>query len=45
MIPSFYGADEASGVWVYLERGEGRLAGVSLERLGSARGLADELGC
>ena len=45
MIPSYYGADEASGVWVYLERGEAHLAGVSLELLGSARGLADELKC
>jgi electron transfer flavoprotein alpha subunit len=38
-----YGADEASGLWVYLEQEEGELVGVSLELLGKSREMADRL--
>ncbi len=44
MIPSWYAAADARGVWVYLEAAGGRLEGVSLELLGAARPLADQLG-
>ncbi len=34
---------EAKGIWVYLEQEQGELEGVSLELLGKARELADDL--
>jgi electron transfer flavoprotein alpha subunit len=34
---------EAKGIWVYLEQEQGEMEGVSLELLGKARELADEL--
>ncbi len=43
MIPSWYGPEEARGVWVYLETARGRLENVSRELLGIARSLADQL--
>jgi len=44
MTKSLYGAQEASGIWVYLEQDQGRLEGVSLELVGKARELADGRG-
>jgi len=44
MTASPYSPDEASGIWVYLEHGDGKLEGVSLELLGQARALAQETG-
>jgi electron transfer flavoprotein alpha subunit len=40
MIPPAYGADEARGLWVFLEQEGGRLEGVALELLGKGRELA-----
>ena len=42
MTSPAYSADEASGLWVYLEQQDGILEPVSLELLGRARQLADE---
>lgn len=44
MLGPLYPAEEASGLWVYLENSNGKLEGVSLELLGAARPLADQLG-
>jgi len=44
MTASPYSPEEASGIWVYLEHGDGKLEGVSLELLGRARELAKETG-
>ncbi len=45
MVASLYGKDEAQeAIWVYLERSDGALAGVSLELLSKARELADQAG-
>jgi electron transfer flavoprotein alpha subunit len=44
MTKSLYGAQEASGIWIYLEQDEGRLESVSLELVGKARELADGKG-
>ncbi len=44
MNESPYSPAEASGIWVYLEHGDGKLEGVSLELLGRARILAQETG-
>ena len=41
MTQPLYGADEARGLWVYLEQDGGRLEGVSLELLAKGRELAD----
>ena len=42
MTAPAYRAEEASGLWVFLEQQEGVLEPVSLELLGKARQLADE---
>jgi electron transfer flavoprotein alpha subunit len=42
MIPPSYPANQASGLWVFLEQQDGDLEPVSLELLGKARQLADE---
>ncbi len=42
MIAPSYRAEEASGLWVFLEQQDGVLEPVSLELLGKARQLADE---
>ncbi|MGQ9572071.1 MAG: electron transfer flavoprotein subunit alpha/FixB family protein [Dehalococcoidia bacterium] len=39
MTKSLYSAQEASGIWVYLEQEQGRLESVSLELVGKARQL------
>jgi len=45
MVASLYSADEAQdAIWVFLERSNGALAGVSLELLSKARELADQAG-
>jgi electron transfer flavoprotein alpha subunit len=45
MVASNYSADEAQeAIWVFLERSNGALAGVSLELLGKGRQLADQAG-
>ncbi|MBI4494916.1 MAG: electron transfer flavoprotein subunit alpha/FixB family protein [Chloroflexi bacterium] len=44
MIQPLYPAEEARGLWVYLECAAGQLEGVSIELLGRARALADQLG-
>ncbi|MAG36739.1 MAG: electron transfer flavoprotein subunit alpha [Dehalococcoidia bacterium] len=41
MIPSAYGAEDARGVWIFLEQRDGELAGVGRELLGKGRELAD----
>ena len=42
MIVSSYRADQASGLWIFLEQQDGVLEPVSLELLGKARELADQ---
>lgn len=42
MIAPSYSAEQASGLWVFLEQQDGLLEPVSLELLGKARKLADE---
>jgi electron transfer flavoprotein alpha subunit len=44
MLGPLYPPEEARGLWVYLETGNGKLEGVSIELLGAARPLADQLG-
>jgi electron transfer flavoprotein alpha subunit len=45
MVASLYGAEEAQeAIWVFLERSNGALTGVSLELLGKGRQLADQAG-
>jgi electron transfer flavoprotein alpha subunit len=44
MATSLYPAEDAHGIWVYLEHTNGQLEGVSIELLGQARVLADESG-
>jgi electron transfer flavoprotein alpha subunit len=41
MVDSLYPADDARGIWVFLEHTGGQLEGVSLELLGRGRLLAD----
>lgn len=43
MTPPVYAPEDARGVWVYLETTPGGIEGVSLELLGRARALADEI--
>ena len=44
MIEPLYRPEEASGLWVYMERRDGHLEGVSLELLRHGRKLAAEMG-
>lgn len=44
MIEPVYRPEEASGLWVYMERRDGHLEGVSLELLRHGRKLAAEMG-
>ena len=45
MVVSLYGKDEAQeAIWVFMERSNGALAGVSLELLSKGRELADKAG-